>query len=127
MNDHDDRHRRTEPADEAVPPRFASDRFYAALASRARRRTLHHLLDQGECTVEELATVLAGWDAVGREEATTTYGRRDRELELVHVHLPMLADADLVEYERGDVAVEPADVEPPVRDLIERSLAAEST
>lgn len=110
---------------DAVSSRFADDGFYRAMSARSRRRILYHLLDNETSTVRELATVLVSQDAVDRD-ATTPSERRARELELHHLHLPLLDDVGLVEHEPETSEVELVDVDPAVRDLIEDSIVAES-
>ncbi len=99
--------------------------FYRAMASRERRRLLYVLLDGEERTVEEVATVLVGWDAT---ESGTVGDPDDRNLvllRLVHIHLPLLDDAGLVAYddERGRVRAESLDEA--TREYIERGIDAE--
>jgi hypothetical protein len=109
---------------EEVPATFGSDRFYRAMAVEARRRVLYHLVETGASTVEELATVLTGWDATGSGRVEPA-GVRDRwTVELRHVHLPHLAEADLLEYDPERGTVEAVDLDPAVRDLVADSVAA---
>ncbi len=105
-------------------PRLSDDRLYRALASTRRRRLLYLLLEKGESTVENVVTVLTGWNAT---ETGTMKEKDDREhiaISLEHVHLPLLAETDLVDYDResGTVRVEPLDAA--VKDLIRRSVEA---
>lgn len=103
-------------------PWLSDDKFYRGLASGERRRLLYFLLDRGESTVEEVATVLAGWE-VAETGGMGTKDDRDRfVIALEHVHLPLLADAGLVTYDRqtGTVAID--SVDPFVADLIRHSV-----
>lgn len=99
------------------------DDVYRALADRARRRVLAYLLDERESTVDKLAAVLVGWDAVDRESTTTADERSDWGIRLYHLHLPLLADVGLVDFDADAGTVELADLDPAVRDLIARSVA----
>ncbi|MFW5911105.1 MAG: DUF7344 domain-containing protein [Halolamina sp.] len=99
--------------------------FYRALASTERRRLLQYLLDGEERTVDEIATVLVGWEV---SESGTIGGPEDRNrtlLGLHHVHLPMLDDAGLVAYDRdrGTVRIEPLD--PTTVELVDRGVERE--
>jgi hypothetical protein len=78
---------------------LADDEFYRALSARSRRRVLAHLVECEESTVGELAEVLCGWEATAGEMVTPERYRRVRT-ELVHIHIPRLADAGLVSYDR---------------------------
>lgn len=82
--------------------------LYRALAVPERRRALYYLLDRSRVSLDELADVLAGWRAtdagmVGPEER----GRIRTVLE--RVHLPLLEDVGLVDYDpdAGTVALPP--------------------
>lgn len=107
-------------------PRLSDDRLYRALASTRRRRLLYLLLERDECTVEEAATLLIGWDATETGEMATADERERVAVTLQHVHLPLLADAGLVEYypQSGTIGIESLD--PVVEDLIRRSVESAS-
>jgi len=94
-----------------------SDVLYNALARTERRRMLYALLEQPETTLDALTDVLAGWEAT--ESGAVGPVRWDRlNANLVHTHLPILADADLVEYDRDTGEVSLADLSDPVREQI---------
>lgn len=103
-------------------PQFSDDKFYRALASTRRRRLLYYLLDAEESTVEELATVLTGWEATETGRIGTPDDREDARVTLIHVDLPRLADAGLISYEPGDGAVRIASLGPGVSDVVRRSV-----
>lgn len=77
----------------------SADDLYAALARHPRRRVLSYLLQQPTATVDELADLLVGWEAAASDRAMGPDERTRVLLELVHVHLPHLDDADLVVYD----------------------------
>jgi hypothetical protein len=83
----------------ASAPRLSEDHFYSALASTQRRRLLWYLLDGEERTVEDVATVLSGWEAADTGRLQTPDDRTRVTIELVHRDLPLLADAGLISYE----------------------------
>lgn len=109
-----------------VPERFARDEFYRALAATPRRRVLYYLLEEGGCAVEDLATVLTGWEATEKTTMATGDDRRHSLATLTHQHLPMLAEADLLTYDRERERVEPASLESHVAEVIRWSIAAET-
>jgi hypothetical protein len=84
-----------EPIDESPAPGSADD-VLAALAAEARRDTLRYFLETTErtATLDELASYVAG-----RVGGLSDDAREDTRLHLHHVHLPKLADVDLVDYD----------------------------
>ena len=93
------------------------DALFRALSVSVRRRCLTYLLAESETTTDGLADVLAGWRSttegvVGPDERTQI------EVELRHVHLPLLASARLVEYDSATGTVRLADVPQSVRDIV---------
>lgn len=93
------------------------DALFQVLSRAIRRRILFYLLDVPETTVDELANTLAG----RRSMESGVLGLEEGEqiaTELRHVHLPLLASADIVEYDSvtGDVRL--LDIPDPVRETI---------
>lgn len=86
-------HKRARREKREHPSRLGEDQFYRALASHHRRRALYYLLETTDSTVEELATVLSGWEAATTGTIQSPADRSAIRLELVHSHLPQLADA----------------------------------
>jgi|AntRauTorcE11898_2_1112593.scaffolds.fasta_scaffold19123_2 DNA-binding transcriptional ArsR family regulator len=106
---------------------LADDRLYRSIAARPRRRLLSYLLDSDEATVEELAEVLVGWDMTESGGMATTEEYERVVALLRHSHLPTLAEANLVTYDPGDGTVTVGEIAESVRDLLERSIAAEQS
>jgi DNA-binding transcriptional ArsR family regulator len=102
----------------------ADDEFYAALSATPRRRVLGYLLEHEECSVEELADGLCGWETV-TETVVSPERRREVHIALYHVHLPVLSDADLVTYDPEEGHVSIGDLSPSARDLVRRGIEAE--
>lgn len=77
------------------------------LRDARRRGVVYTVRRNGRTSVEELARRIAAWrsddDRDGQDPKTV-------ETSLVHTHLPKLDDADAVEYDRENGAVEPTDV-----------------
>ncbi|MFC6719441.1 ArsR family transcriptional regulator [Natrialbaceae archaeon GCM10025810] len=101
-----------------VDERDRIDALFDALSSKRRRQLLSLLRDETRTSVADAARRIAAWesdrsiDDVPRERASAL------EIELVHVHLPKLRDAGIVEYDgRSRHAVM---YDPP--DLVERYL-----
>ena len=106
-----------------APAYFADDEFYRALAARPRRRLLGYLLEAETSTIGGLADVLCGWEAT--EPMVGPERHEQFRMALTHSHLPCLADAGLLQYDREEGTVELADLPPSVRDVIHRGIAAE--
>jgi hypothetical protein len=105
--------------------RFALDEFYQALASSHRRRLLYYLDDTDDSTVEELTSVLSGWEATSSGTMQTSTDRSDIQIGLVHDHLPRLANIDLIEYDADAGIVQLKPLHPRVKDVIQQSIEAE--
>lgn len=106
-------------------PLLASDSFYRAVSERPRRRVLYYLLERDECSVDELADVLAGWETT-TETMVAPDRRRQHELSLVHRHLPLLSEAGLVAYDTVSREVSLATVPEPAKALLRRAIEAET-
>lgn len=107
------------------PPRLAEDQFYLALAAPQRRRLLYYLLAEQESTVEELTTVLSGWNATTTGTMHTSSDWSELRVALVHNHLPRLADVGLIDYDPQDASVQLASLHPQVADIVRQSIEAE--
>ncbi|MEF8808196.1 DUF7344 domain-containing protein [Natronomonas sp.] len=108
-------------------PRLSDDRLYRALASTQRRRLLCFLLEAGETTVDELATVLTGWTAAEQGAMGTKEDREQLRMALRHIHLPLLADVGLVTYDRESGTVDIEALAPAVSELIRESVDREQS
>jgi len=116
-----------QPLAEEPPPRLADSQFYRALAAKRRRRVLYYLLETNRSSVEELATVLCGWEATSGETMQTTGDRRECLIVLSHNHLPKLAEAGLVEYNPTTGSVRVDSLHPQIEDIIAQSVRAVQT
>lgn len=103
-------------------PSLSDDALYRALASRQRRRLLSALLIEEESTLEELATMLTGWQATETRTIGTVDDRTDVMIALRHSDLPILEETGFLTYdsESGTVELEP--IPSAVRELIHRSV-----
>jgi DNA-binding transcriptional ArsR family regulator len=125
MGDIQNGENRTESASGDDIPTFSDDRLYRALAAKPRRRLLYLLLERGECSVEEVATVLTGWEATETGTMGSVADRERIRTALDHVHLPLLADVGLVTYDRQRGTVEAEPVDPFLEELIGRGVDTE--
>ncbi|WP_170977290.1 DUF7344 domain-containing protein [Halorussus salinisoli] len=84
--------------------------IFDALSRTERRYLLYYLHDRGTATVEELATVLAGWLQVHENEVeiVTPDDRQRVQVSLHHVDLPKLEDEGFVRYDSdsGEVTLD---------------------
>lgn len=108
-----------------LPTRLAEDQFYRALTSAHRRRLLYYLCETEKSTVEELASVLSGWEATTTGTMHTGSDRSGIQLQLRHNHLPRLADAELIDYDPDTGSVRLESIHQRVSDVIRWSVEAE--
>lgn len=111
-----------ESADVEVPAQFGDDAFYRALAAQPRRRVLAHLFARGECSVEELADVLSGWETGSGMVSPERH--HEIRIGLVHSHLPRLEAAGLASFDPEDGTVTANPVPEPVEQLLQYSVVA---
>lgn len=103
------------------------DATFEVLSAAERRHALYYLREHEAATLDELATVVAGWLRAREDEAgvATPEDRERVRAELHHVHLPRLAAAGIVCYDldSGEVTLRalPAFLDA----TIERSLATD--
>lgn len=76
------------------------------LRDARRRGVLYTLRRNGRTSVEELSRRIAAWEP---NDGRTATDPETVETSLVHAHLPKLADAGVVEFDRERGAVELAD------------------
>lgn len=105
----------------------ATDQLFGALADPCRRFSLYYLRDAEQATLEELATVIAGWFGARADQTAvvTPERRRTVAVALHHIHLPELADCGLVTYDRETGDVELESLPERVEATLERSFALE--
>lgn len=103
-------------------PQLSNDQFYRALGSKQRRRLLYVLLDEGECTVGEITTILSGWEATETGTMETAEDRNRLAIELKHAHLPLLVEAGLITHDRRSDTVGIELLDPLIVDLLTRSI-----
>lgn len=121
----DNEFKETQEAETRGEIHLDDDDLYRALASTRRRRLLYILLVEEESTVQKLATVLTGWGTTETGRMATPADRTDIITSLEHHHLPLLAESNLVDYDRQSGAVVLGPVDQPVADLISRSVESE--
>lgn len=93
------------------------DLLFEALADDHRRRLCAYLADQnGTVDFADVCSTLC---------ERSQCSRRTLEIELHHVHLPLLADADIIDYSREADRIEPAGNLPVAETILET--AAEAT
>ena len=103
------------------------DATFAALSDARRRHALYYLRERRSATLDELATVLAGWLNAHKDEArVATPDDRERvRIEHHHAQLPTLSAAGFVRYDPGSGEVALADLPEFVEIAIDRSLAVD--
>lgn len=91
--------------------RSADRASLGALAHPRRRWIVDTLRDDGALEVGELATRATAWENDSTTDAVDRDDQQRTMVELIHVDLPVLADAELVEYDPAARVVSPADDE----------------
>ena len=109
---------RADAVESSGSPEISTDQLYRALASEQRRRLLSYLLDGEERTVEEIATVLTGWQAAESGSMQTAADREQVHIELFHSHLPLLDEIGVIRYDEDRGAVEIESLDPAVESLL---------
>lgn len=97
---------------ESWTPDHLSKEEALSLMSRPRRRYLVHALleaEDGTLTRRELVNILAADRGAKRPADVDEDVRRTIRTSLIHLHLPKLADYDIVDYDRDTGVVELAD------------------
>jgi DNA-binding transcriptional ArsR family regulator len=85
--------------DDAGESFVAEDAFYRALAAGPRRRLLAYLLEHGTATRDDLASMLVGWETTETGGFSGPDDHQRTVIALEHVHLPLLDDAGLIDYD----------------------------
>jgi hypothetical protein len=109
-------------SESGTTPTVSDDDLYRALASKRRRRLLSALLIEQESTVEELSTMLAGWQSTESGGMATSEDRTDVMIGLRHSDLPVLDESGFVTFDSENGTVEMEHVPDAVRELIHRSV-----
>lgn len=106
-------------------PLAVDDEVFAALGERARRLALYYLRWRRRADVDELADVVTGWQRADRR-GMASRAERDRIRAALHDrHLPVLAEAGLVDYDGAGGCVSPAQLSEPVRSLVDFAFESE--
>lgn len=102
------------------------DDAFATLRNRERRFALYFLLEHETAPIEELADVVVGWTAASTG-ATASRRRRNRVyVDLVHSHVPAMADAGLVSYDETDANVSLSPCPDAIRSFVRRACEVET-
>lgn len=75
------------------------DELLGALADARRRYVLYYLRDERQASLTETARQVAAWDCDRPLSAVRDETLEDVEIQLYHVHLPVLEEADILEYD----------------------------
>ena len=81
------------------------ERIFGALASKRRRYILYCLQDQENIQIGALATQLTAWEQGVPRNGVPPNTWQDVHANLVHTHLPKLADFGLIEYDQRSGAI----------------------
>lgn len=85
---------------------LSSEEIFSILSNRRRRYTLHYLLHNGDRTdIREVAEQIAAWESDTHPQDVTSDTRKRVYTALQQNHLPSMADAGIVDYnkQRGTI------------------------
>lgn len=77
------------------------DTVFDILSNRRRRFAIHYLMgiDDGTADVDGIAERIAGWERESADAASDDSHERRVLMTLTEIHLPKLADANVVDYD----------------------------
>jgi len=83
------------------------DHVYEALGHKRRRYLCYTLLESTQWSPTELAAKVAAYENGCLESAVTTDQRKRVSTSLAHVHVPKLADEDVIRFDGTDEMIRP--------------------
>lgn len=90
--------------DQQPPADLSEDEIFDILCNRRRRQALHYLLQkETPLTVRELSRQIAAWENDIEPEHVSSDQRRRVYVALHQTHLPAMDDANVLDYESGDI------------------------
>lgn len=98
---------------------------FAALGERARRLALYYIRWHRRVDVDELADVVTGWRRADRRGMASRADRDGIRAALLDRHLPVLAEAGLVDYDGSGGTVSAGRLSEPVRSLVDYAFESE--
>ncbi|WP_415380685.1 hypothetical protein [Halosimplex sp. TS25] len=103
-----------------------ASRLFDALAHRYRRIALYYLREHETATLDGLVDLVSGWVEVG-PGPDEPVDRDAVRAELYHVHLPMLDEADLIEYDVDDRTVALRGYSAAAEEILDAAFEADTT
>lgn len=103
-----------------------SDDLFRTLENRDRRYALYFLLEHETVSLTELADVVTGWTHARTQGAVCKRVYDQVLLELRIRHLPVMVDAELVEFDREDERVSLASVPDSIQWFLLRTCKVET-
>lgn len=115
-----------QPSDELDASPDVIDDAFLALRERDRRFALYYLLEHETASLSEVADVVTGWLYATEEGVVGSERRNKRYLTLLHVHVPTLVDAGIVDHDEEAGTLSLAPCPESVRELARRACAQET-
>ncbi|ELY43242.1 hypothetical protein DV706_19425 (plasmid) [Natronorubrum bangense] len=103
------------------------DDGFLVLRNQSRRFACYFLLEHETAAVSELADVVAGWIYTTDGRIVESQCREQCYLSLLHTHVPMLVETGVVCYDERAGTVSLAPCPEPIRTLITRACAMETS
>lgn len=123
---------RTDDGDEHVADVLSGDdpltfeEILDLLGNQRRRYVLHYLCEHEETVVHSLVTHVARRENPGPDSPLAPTQQERLRVEIMHAHLPKLADAGLVEFDETGERVELSTASPSIRLVLELAAVVES-
>ena len=104
---------------EGIDDVHAIDELARLLSDRFVRYTLYYVTSEPATSLDELADVLAGLEAIEHGAIITPAGHEQIRIQLYHIVLPKLANSGYVRFDRDDLTVERADIPPSISTVLD--------
>lgn len=112
--------------DPVARPDAVSDDVFTAMQHRNRRYTLYFLLEHDSTSLAELTDVVTGWTHVGEYGMVGQADWKRLYTALLHQHLPILEDADLLVFDRNEGSIERTEWSDPLFRIVRLAHNAET-
>lgn len=104
-----------------------TSRLFTVLSHRYRRVVLYYLREHDEASLDRLCDLVTGWEEAGPGGGAAPVDDETVLLQLHHVHVPALADAGFVAYDREAREVSLFPLTGAAGEILDAALRADTT